>query len=206
MLHYVLAGIAALLVACSSNPASIAKVRDVEGDSITITASAFGWRVRATPSPFPATILVSPSDKEYNVGETMYPDITHAVLWKISVPELRATFLILYAPPACSGASVMSVFHLLPGNVPVLVAEIRHHFEFGIVPNDPSARVVGGPGGTLLRDVLFVDSDGDGIPELRDDDAYRWEGSITYFRWDGQTFRPLWVEHYVAPPLMTITI
>jgi hypothetical protein len=163
--------------ASSARPVAI----DREMNGVTISASAAGWGVRAGPSKpgrHPATILVDPRGIEHDVGETMYPDVVRAVLWRVRAEELRLDLLVLYVPPAASGATAMSVFRILPGDRPVRLADIRHHYEFGFIPGqrDPARVKVAfpdSPGGRLLREFLFVDSDGDGILELKEGDSYR---------------------------------
>ncbi len=149
-----------------------------------IEPSAAGWKVETGPQGH--TILINPSGRRFDVGETMYPDILTSHLFKLGVPRLEAEFLMLHFTPAASGASMLYVFTILPGNVPYRAADLLHHWEWWDSGRD-------------WQETLFVDSDKDGIPELRDDDAYRHCGTVTYYSFDGKKFSPLWVEYYEAP-------
>ncbi|HDZ21167.1 MAG TPA: hypothetical protein ENH78_07740 [Phycisphaerae bacterium] len=153
------------------------------GEEVLIDPSASGWDVRLGVAG--QTVLISPGGRTYDVGKTQYPDIVRARLHRFPVEELKAEFLALYMPPAASGPSTLTLFTIRAGDTPVRAADIRHHWE----PHN-------------VRDwkaTLFTDSDGDGVLELRDNDAYRWGGTVTYYAFDGQRFSPLWIEEYKAP-------
>ena len=149
---------------------------------VLIDPSASGWDV--TTGPEGQTVLVAPDGHAYDVGRTQYPDIVQARLCRFTVEELEVEFLVLYVPPVASGGSTLTLFTIRPGNVPVRAADIRHHWEPHHVRD--------------WKATLFTDSDGDGVLELRDDDAYRWSGTVTYYAFDGQRFSPLWIEEYQA--------
>ena len=75
------------------------------------------------------TIMVSPTGKSFNVGETVYPDWVRTTLLMIDNPA-GGKSLVIYAPPMASGASSMSVFAVAEG-VPTHVKNIEHVYEFG---------------------------------------------------------------------------
>ncbi|MCY2930129.1 MAG: hypothetical protein NTV86_11675 [Planctomycetota bacterium] len=148
-----------------------------------VAPSAAGWSLR--PGPDAQTVLTNPAGRDFDVGETMYPDITSTHLLMLHVEELKADFLVLHVDPLASGGSTLTVFTILPGQVPVRAADIDHHWEWNDAEN--------------WRETLFVDSDGDGVPELRDGGAYRYRGTNTYYSFDGTRFGPLWIDDYQAP-------
>lgn len=152
-------------------------------DHVLVTPSAAGWSV--CPGPDGQTILTNPAGRDFDVGETAYPDITPTHLIKVRVEELKADFLILHVAPAASGSVTLTVFTILSGQVPVRAADIQHHWEWSDAEN--------------WRQTLFVDSDGDDVPELRNCGAYRYRGTNTYYSFDGTRFHPLWIEDYQAP-------
>ena len=152
-------------------------------DNVLVAPSAAGWSV--CPGPDGQTILTNPAGRDFDVGETMYPCITSTHLLKIHVEELKADFLILHVNPIASGSVTLTVFTILPGQIPVRAADIDHHWAWNDAEN--------------WRETLFVDSDGDGVPELRDGGVYRWRGTNTYYSFDGTRFHPLWIEDYQAP-------
>ena len=129
------------------------------------------------------TVLVNPQGQAFDIGKTQYPDINPAHLLKYRVEELKADFLVLHICPVASGGGMLTVFTILPDNTPFRAADIEHHWE---TLDNP-------------RETLFTDSDGDGIPELRDWNAYRWHGTNTYYSFDGRQFHPLWRDYYEAP-------
>jgi hypothetical protein len=174
-----------LLAGCSVPEEPV--VSDGASQDITqalITPSAAGWGMKVGAKG--QTILIGPQGRAFDVGETQYPDIARARLYKCAVKELGAVFLILYVPPVASGGSQLTLFTIKPGNVPVRAADITTHCESCNSPED-------------WKEELFVDSDGDGILELRENDAYRWSGTKTYYAFNGERFFPLWIEEYKAP-------
>lgn len=184
---------------CSSHLAAIPSRADREEENVLITAAAAGWHVLQKRSDdgdrWPSTILVNPRGVLYDVGRTQFPDRVGSTLWRVRVRQLNADFLVLYTPPIASGGSVMTLFYLRGQDEPVRAADITHHYELTPERNSPVARL---SDGRLLTDVLFADSDHDGIPELVEPDAYRWCGTITYHQFDGERFIPLWIEEYEA--------
>jgi hypothetical protein len=149
-----------------------------------IDPSAAGWDMKVGPEG--QTILLNQQGRAFNVGHTQYPDISQARLYKCAVKEFGADFLVLYVPPIASGGSRLTLFTILAGHVPVRVADITTHCESWDIPED-------------WKQALFADSDGDGVLELCENDAYRWSGTVTYYAFDGQRFFPLWIEEYKAP-------
>ena len=172
---------------------------------VLITPSAEGWQVKPGPPPedgantHPTTVLLNPKGTEYDIGQTQYPDVTMATLFCVDVRELNARFLVLYMPPVASGGSEMAVIHIDEDDNPAVSALIGHHYEWRQAARSRTARVFFAdcpPHGALVRDILFVDSDDNGVPELMEDFVGRFGGTITYHRFDGRTFKPLWVEEY----------
>ncbi len=166
-----------------------------------ISASAKGWTIKpgtvANGSSQPTTIVFNPKGEEFNIGETQYPDFIPATLWIVEVKELQARFLIIRIPPALSAAVEMPILYISEDDKPSLAGKISQRFEFKTSPDeepgfDPKVRW---DGEHRLRDLLFEDSDGDGIPELVEKDFYHTSGEVTYFRFsEQQTFVPLWKE------------
>ena len=150
---------------------------------VVIDPSAAGWSVKLGAEG--QTVLRNPRGQEFDVGKTQYPDIAPTYLLKLSIPELKASFLVLHIDPVASGGSELTVFTLLPNDVPIRAADLHHHWEWEVI--------------TDWKQTLFADSDGDGVLELRDWGAYRWFGTDTYYSFDGKRFHPLWVEEYQAP-------
>ncbi len=173
-----------LLIAGCSGPSekTVAAFDEQLSTVVVVEDSARGWQVEA--DDVGNTTLVNPRGQRFDVGPTQYPDINRTRLIKIAVQELRAEFLILYVPPVASGGSTLTVFTIASNDTPVRAADLRHHWEPQMV--------------TDWRETLFVDSDGDGIPELRDWGAFRWEGANTFYSFDGVRFHPLWVEQFKA--------
>jgi hypothetical protein len=149
-------------------------------DNVLVDPSAAGWTVAVGPRG--ETLLTSPGGRTFDVGMTQYPDVTASRLFKLRVEELRADFLILYASPAASGGSTLTLFTVLADDAVVRAADIPHHWEWDMVID--------------WKSTLFTDSDGDGVPELRDWSAYRRSGTNTFYDFDGLRFHPLWVEQY----------
>lgn len=172
---------------CSAAPKPVrTPVENSFADRIdaVIEPSAAGWNVRLGPNN--ETVLVNPQGRAFNMGKTQYPDTIPTHLLKVRVDELKAQFLILHVGPAASAASILTVFTIMPNNVPLRAADIRHHWEWCMV------------GENDWKETLFVDSDGDGVPELHDHDIWKEGGTITYYSFDGKSFHPLWVEEYKA--------
>jgi hypothetical protein len=166
-----------------------------------VSVSAKGWTIKpglpVTGSSSPTTIVVNPKGEELNIGETQYPDFLPATLWIVEVKELKARFLIIRVPPAASAAVNMPILYIGQDDKPSLAGSIRQRFEFKANSDDnpgfdPTIRW---DGEHHLRDLLFEDSDGDGIPELVESDFWQQTGTVTYFRFTNQkTFVPLWKE------------
>ena len=119
------------------------------------------------------------------MGYTTYPDTNPTTLWVVEVEEFCASFLVMQSSPAASAPSVMELFTIQDGRVPVHAASIKHHYEW-------DATVAAAD---VARD-LFIDSDGDGIPELEEPDVWKWGGTVTFHEFDGTEFHPLWIETY----------
>ena len=172
-----------LAAGCSTMPKTAApSAADDRKLTAAVDASALGWTV--TLGSKCETVLVNPHGRAFNVGKTRYPDISKTHLYRLFVPELKAEFLVLHIDPVASGGSDLTVFTILPNDVPCRAADIHHHWEWQMVAD--------------WKQTLFVDSDGDGVLELRDWGAYRWSGTNTFYSFDGTRFRPLWIEKYKA--------
>jgi hypothetical protein len=177
-------------------------IGDRHKDDIVIGASAAGWDVKRgakDASGAVTTIIVDPSGREHSIGLTQYPDAQTALAWKIRVPRLNACFLVLYVPPASSGAAVLTLIRAEAGAEPVRAADIRHRYEFGFLAGQESEVRVGFPDhpkGRLLRSILFADCDDDGTPELKENDIGKWGGTVRYYKYGGKRFIPCLEEHY----------
>jgi hypothetical protein len=163
-----------------------------------VSVSAQGWTLKPGPpsntSSHPTTVVVNPKGGEFNIGTTAYPDFLAATLWIVEVKELKARFLIIRVPPAASAPVGMPLLYLSQDDKPLLAGLIRQRFEFHANAadkpgSDPRIRW---DGEHRLRDVLFEDSDGDGVPELVEKDFSQAAGTVTYFRFtEEKTFVPL---------------
>ena len=168
-----------------------------------MSLSGRGWAIRPGPpigpSRRPTTVVVNPRGKEFNIGYTQYPDFPRATLWIVEVKELHARFLVIRVPPVASAAVAMPVLYLDENEKPTLAGAVVQRFEFTVHPDDaPGAnpRVIC-DGEHLLRDMLFEDSDGDGIPELKEDAIWKDGGTVTYYRFTkAKRFVPLWREKW----------
>lgn len=154
---------------------------------VGIDSSAAGWHVRARRSESgscqPSTVLVGPTGREFNMGQTFYPDtIIRSTLCLVTNTTLRAQFLVLHTGPACSAAVPTSVFYLRGDGRPLWAATVLSHLESlyldAHTPND----------------WWFEDVDGDGVEELVDEDVGKWGGRIIYHRFGGERFSPYWIE------------
>ena len=133
-----------------------------------VHSSAAGWALRIAPDD--STIVVSPKGREFNVGKTQYPDWPPATLWRVHVPTLHRSFLLLHVSPMASGAVPMTLFAIKGDDESIVrAADIRHHYEWRADITTTNQ----------ILDALFVDSDSDGIPELIDDDVWKWGGTRT---------------------------
>jgi len=166
-----------------------------------VSVSAKGWTIKpgtpANGASRPTTILVNPNGEEFNIGETQYPDILPATLWIVEVKELKARFLVIRVPPTASAAVKMPILYINDDNTPSLAGSIGQRFEFKANSDDMPGfdPTIQWDGNHHLRDMLFKDSDGDGIPELMEDDVWKQGGTITYYRFTEQkSFVPLWKE------------
>ena len=150
-----------------------------------VHGSAAGWSLRAAPDG--STIVVNPKGSEFRVGSTRYPDRQPTTLWLVGVPALKREFLVLFTPPTASGAVPMTLFTIKQdGEAIVRAADILHHYEW-----DSEYTTV-----DEVRETLFVDSDGDGTPELVDDDVWKWGGTLTYSVLLEDRFQPRWRETF----------
>jgi nitrogen fixation protein len=166
-----------------------------------VSLSAKGWTIKPRPPrrPHPTTIVVNPAGQEFNIGETAYPDIHETNIWIVEVKELNAKFLLIHVPPACSASVPMPVLYIDNDNCVTLAATIQQRFEFKPQPDDEPGfnPRINFDGTTFLRDMLFKDSDGDGIRELVENDCWKDGGTMTYFKFTEQKkFVPLWKETY----------
>ena len=168
-----------------------------------ISLSAAGWTIKPGP-PEPGrndatTVVVNPQQREFNIGVTPYPDIHPATLWIVEVKEFDARFLLIRVPPSASGAVTMPILYLDNNDIPTLACSIQQRFEFQMHPHDQPGYdpKIEGDGECRLRDILFEDSDGDGVPELVERDVWKESGTVTYYRLtDQKTFLPLWREEW----------
>src|SRR5262245_14999648 len=150
-----------------------------------IHPSAAGWSLRVAPDE--STIVVSPKGREFKIGKTQYPDSPPATLWRVRVPALRGDFLIVHVSPMASGAVPMTVLSIKAGGDSIVrAADILHHYEWRADITTTNQ----------ILDALFVDSDSDGLPELVDDDVWKWGGTRTYSVWAGDRFTPKWRETF----------
>ena len=148
-----------------------------------VHSSAAGWSLRVAPDE--STIVVSPKGREFKIGKTQYPDWLPATLWRVRVPALRRDFLVLHVSPMASGAVPMTLLTIKGDDESVVrAADIRHHYEWR---SDITTT-------NQVIDALFVDSDSDGIPELVDDDVWKWGGKRTFYVLAGDRFVPRWEE------------
>jgi hypothetical protein len=164
-----------------------------------VSGSAAGWTLR--PGPGRDTIVVNPEKQEFNIGETQYPDIIAARLWIVPIRELKARFLIVCVPPACSAAVKMPILLIDEKNRSSLAGSVLQRWEFKVDTGDmPGADPKVRNEGRLqpLRDFLFKNSDKDGIPELVSEDLWKQGGTVTYLRLTKhKTFIPVRRETYV---------
>lgn len=152
---------------------------------LVVHPSATGWSLRVAADG--STIVVNPRAKEFLVGATVYPNRTPTTLWRVDVPRLGREFLVVFAAPMASGAMTMTLFTIRQdGETIVRAADILHHYEWKAEYTTADN----------VREALFVDSDGDGIPELVDDDVWKWGGALTYYVLVGDRFQPRWRETY----------
>ncbi len=173
-----------------------------------VSASAKGWSLKAGPpqgrsGAFSTTVVVNPKGEEFNIGVTQYPDVLPATLWIVRVEELKARFLLIRVPPAASAAVEMPVVYLDEDDRPSLAGTIRQRFEFPVHPQDEAGedpKVIAVDGERRLRDLLFEDSDQDGVPELVENDVWKEGGTVTYFRFtSAKKFVPLYREVWARP-------
>jgi hypothetical protein len=159
--------LALLLSACSASVP-----HDVARKDAVVTASARGWNLK--PGENNSTIVVFPDGHEQNVGQTQYPDITTAQLYKIKGPELKGEYLVLYVPPVASGGATMTVFEI-EGESVNRHRDIDHRYEFRLIPNqanDPRVGVVDTQDGIALRRLVFPNTGDEEVMRLRD--AFEW--------------------------------
>jgi hypothetical protein len=169
-----------------------------------VSLSAQGWALK--PKPYnvsnrqDSTILINPHGEEFNIGPTPYPDILESNLWIVRVPELKTRFLLIHTPPAASGAVAMPVIYLSSEDKPILSGTIRQRMEIKPDPDDlPTGEPRIRSEGKLepLRDFIFEDSDGDGVPELAEHDFWKENGTVTYYRFTkDKKFVPFWREKW----------
>lgn len=198
MTAFMIVGLAVTIVGCVS-PVSIGAGET----NALVSRSAHGWTLRPGPPEqgwtFPTTIVVNPKGKEVNIGTTQYPDIVPATLWIVEVEELHARFLFIRIPPAASAAVDMPVLYVDQHDVPRVAGSIQQRFEFTICPEDSwgyEPKILW-DGEYRLRDILFEDSDQDGIPELVERDFAKESGTVTYYEFNmSKTFSPLWKEEW----------
>lgn len=176
-----------LIALAAARPIAAAPLLDLQlKTNALVHTSAAGWSLRVGPDR--STVLVSPADKQFNIGKTQYPDWVSATLWRVPVPSLHRDFLIVYVPPMASGSVAMTLCVLKHGGTSITrAADISHHYEWTADLQSPEA----------IRDALFVDSDSDGILELAENDVSKWGGTRTYQILVGDRFVPKWKETFV---------
>ncbi|MEX0703666.1 MAG: hypothetical protein WD069_16335 [Planctomycetales bacterium] len=165
--------------------------------------AARGWKLLTEPHDNwgdRKAVIVSPSGRRFAAPEVSsmplpsQENVLNAYRPRVQVldvPSLKAEFLLIYTCPAASAPTGLSLFLLRDGEIAGKAAvNVLHHFEW--IPIPSSAGIV---------PELFVDLDGDGRPELKENDVGKFGGRITYHQFDGTTFRPRWCDHYEqAPP------
>ena len=170
-----------------------------------VSASAAGWNIKPGPPEkrkrsHPTTIVVNPQGKAVNIGTTQYPDWVPATLWIVEVEELEARFLLIQVSPVASAAVGMWVLYLDNNDDPSVAGVIVQSFEWADCAREHrgrEARIQTEGKFHRLRDVLFEDSDGDGVLELVEDDTWKEGGTVTFHRFtDKKTFEPLWRERW----------
>ena len=113
--------------------------------------------------------------------------------------ELQARFLLIRIPPAASAAVAMPILYVDQNDIPTVAGSIRQRFEFGVHPEDAPGYnpKVQWDGEHRLRNLLFEDSDADGVPELVEKNFWKETGTVTYFRFSKEkAFSPLWREKW----------
>jgi hypothetical protein len=168
-----------------------------------VSVSARGWTIKPGRSEdgsgWRTTVIVNPKGEEFNIGVTQYPDFLPATLWIVEVKQLDARFLLIRVPPAASAAVDMPILYLDRNDKPSLAGRIGQRFEFQANPHDRPGfdTIIERDGRHRLRDILFEDSDGDGVPELVESDFWQADGTVTYYRFtDRKTFTPVWEEKW----------
>jgi hypothetical protein len=169
-----------------------------------VSGSAEGWSLKPGipigALPRPTTIVINPRGQAFSIGETAYPDILPATLWIVETTTLPGRFLIIHVPPVASGSVSMPVLFVDSEDNVTLAGTIQQRFEFRADPNDrrSSDPVVESDGWHHLKDFLFKDVNNDGIVELVEDDVWKDDGTITYYRFrEDHRFEPIIREYWV---------
>ena len=197
-------GALAILVGCSIG---IRSQEMIDKTTPIVSVSAKGWTLKPGPpedtnSSSPTTIVMNPQGEAFNIGTTQYPDVLPATLWIVEVKELNARFLLIHVPPVASASVEMPILYLDREDRPTWAGSIRQRWEFKIHRQDnpgynPKAAICDGE--RYLRDILFTDINGDGTPELEEEDIWRGSGSVTYFRFtEDKKFVPVRIVKYIC--------
>ena len=171
-----------LLIALACFGCATARYSNAEVKTeVKIDPSASGWQVRPGPSDSgsdqPTTVLVSPTGRQFNMGETIYPDpMCRSQLYLVTNRSLQSRFLVLLTPPAASAATPLTLYYLRADGRPFWAATVVSHLE----SLHTDARTP--------NQWLFKDVDGDGVDELIENDVWKDGGRVTYHRFGGERF------------------
>jgi hypothetical protein len=172
-------------------------------EKFVVAPTAMGWNLILSEKndSDSSTVLINPDGKRFDIGKTLFLRCPKTILWGIRESKLNEKFLMIYFHPSASGAVPAYLFHLNQNNIPTLSAKIFHHYELDVRDRNGIARcgiADGGKYGKEVVKVFFTDSDNDGIPELKENDVWKWGGKITYYKWvkNESIFKPLWIEIY----------
>ncbi|MEX0717891.1 MAG: hypothetical protein WD066_14955 [Planctomycetaceae bacterium] len=186
---------------CTTAPETDA--RALSPVDVEIGDDALGWQLFTVSHDSGSkrhAVIVSPSGRRFDVPEIFGlprpggPNLrepSRPRMQVIDVPALQAQFLLIYRCPEASAPAALSSLLLKDGEIAGKAAiGVLHRFEWIPIPS-----------GEFIVAQLFEDVDGDGRPELIENDVGKFGGTMTYHQFDGSRFRPRWRDEYImAPP------